>query len=80
MRDCNRHILEALELARRLTILADEGEAAAEDDSCMVLYGQVRDSAYKIRRLAEREREAHIARGTWDEPARRGQAERAPGL
>jgi hypothetical protein len=68
-RDCNQHILQALELARRLTILADQGEGAAEDDSCVVLYGVVRDCAYRIRRLAEREREAHIARGLWDERA-----------
>ena len=80
VRGCNQHILEALELARRLTILADEGEAAAEDDSCMVLYGQIRDCAYALRRLAEREREAHIARGIWDGPIRSGQVERARGL
>ena len=80
MRGPNQHILEALELARRLTILADEGESGAEDDSCRVLYGQIRDCAYKIRRLAEREREAHIARGIWDEPVRRGQDARTPGL
>ena len=63
---CNEHILDALELARRLTILADEGESDAEDDSCVVLYGVVRDCAYNIRRNAEKEREAHMARGVWD--------------
>ena len=67
MRKCNEHILEALELARRLTILADEGEEAAEDDSCLVLYGMIRDCAYRIRQQAESERKAHIARGIWDE-------------
>jgi len=66
-RPCNRHILDALDLVRRLTILADEGEADAEDDSCVVLYGVVRDCAYKIRMKAEREREAHRAAGKWDE-------------
>ena len=65
MRECNRHIVEALELAREMTILADEGEAAAKDDGCVVLYGVVRDCAYKIRIRAEREREAHAARGVW---------------
>ena len=67
MRKCNEHILEALELARRLTILADEGEEAAEDDSCLVLYGMIRDCAYRIRQQAESERKAHIARGVWNE-------------
>ena len=64
--DCNKHILDALELARKLTIVADEGERDAEDDSCVVLYGVIRDCAYKIRRQAEQERQAHIARGAWD--------------
>lgn len=67
MRRCNRHILDALELARRLTILADEGETDAQDDSCVVLYGVIRDCAYKIRNSAEQERDAHIARGIWDD-------------
>jgi len=80
MRGYNQHISETLELARRFTILADEGESAAEDDRCIVLYAQIRDCAYTIRRLAERQREAHIARGICDEPARRGQVERTPGL
>lgn len=74
-RPCRRHILGALELARRLTMLADEAEAAAEDDSCVVLYGMIRDCAYKIRRRAEQEREAHIARGAWQESQAQREAE-----
>ena len=66
MRECDRHILETLELCRQLTILADEGERDARDDSCVVLYGVVRDCAYKMRRQGEREREAHVAAGAWD--------------
>jgi len=66
VRKCNKHILDALDLACRLTILADEGETDAQDDSCVVLYGVIRDCAYKIRKLAEQERDAHIARGIWD--------------
>ncbi len=68
MRKCNQHILAALELARKLTILADEGETDAEDNSCVVLYGIIRDCAYKIRQQAEHERELHVARGMWDGP------------
>lgn len=63
---CNRHIRAALEVARELTILADDGEARSRDDGCAVLYGVVRDCAYKIRAEAEREREVHQARGTWE--------------
>ena len=65
MRKCNKHIFDALELSRKLTIIADEGERDAEDDSCVVLYGIIRDCAYKIRRRAEGEREKHITRGIW---------------
>lgn len=62
---CNDNIRRALAAARDLTVLADEGEAACEDDGCIVLYGVIRDCAYRIRIEAEREREAHKARGAW---------------
>jgi hypothetical protein len=63
---CNDNIRQTLEYARRLIILADEGEADARDDGCAVLYGVVRDCAYRIRSQAERERDAHKARGRWE--------------
>jgi len=50
--------------ARRLTILADEGEGA-EDDGCAVLCGVMRDCAYKIRKRAELERGRLQALGLW---------------
>ena len=65
-RACNEHIAEVLEMARQLLILADMGDLDSEDDGCRVLYGIVRDCAYKIRAQAEREREAHKIRGIWD--------------
>jgi hypothetical protein len=54
----------AIELSRQLLSCADIGDLAREDDSCGVLYGIVRDSAYKIIKAAERERLRHIERGT----------------
>jgi len=62
---CNEHIKQALEEARNLTILADDGEAKSLDDGCVLLYSVVRDCAYRIRTQAEREKEAHKARGVW---------------
>ena len=62
---CNNHIKQALDEARKLTILADEGEAGSKDDGCVLLYSVVRDCAYKIRAQAERERKEHEARGVW---------------
>lgn len=62
----NACIRKALEMARQLTILADEGEARCHDDSCAVLCGIIRDCAYKIRGRAEFERDMHIQHGLWD--------------
>ena len=63
---CNSHIRQALDIARKLTILADEGDADSGDDGCVLLYGVIRDCAYKIRAQAEREREVHKSLGLWD--------------
>jgi len=62
----NQCIREAVELSDRLVDLANRGESESRDDGCAVLYGIVRDCAYKIRRRAEQEREQHIAYGRWD--------------
>lgn len=53
------HIFKTLRAADELCSLADEGEAHSEDDGCCVLYGIVRDCAYKIRGRAQQEREKH---------------------
>ena len=55
----DRLITKALELARRLTALADEGEAKSKDDGCVVLYSVIRDAAYRVRNRAEQERKLH---------------------
>ena len=62
----NEYIKQALEFARKLTILADEGEAVSQDDGCIVLFSIIRDCAYKIRTEAEREKEVHRAKGEWE--------------
>lgn len=66
MKKCNEHILKALELSRQLFILSDEGEADATDNSCRVLYGIIRDAAYKIKNQAQKEREMHETLGKWE--------------
>jgi hypothetical protein len=60
----DHHILKALKAADDLCCLADEGEQHSQDDGCCVLYGIVRDCAYKIRSRArqEQEKHAHIRR------------------
>ena len=38
-------------LSNRMVKLADEGEKAARDDSCLVLYSIMKDSAYQIKNI-----------------------------
>jgi hypothetical protein len=45
--------------------LADQGDADREDNGCGILYGVLRDSAYKLRQLAEDEKRNHIQKGWW---------------
>lgn len=47
--------------------LADQGDADREDIGCGILYGILRDSAYKLKRLAEEEKRKHIAKGWWQD-------------
>ena len=62
--------VSCLKLARQLLELADEGDAAREDTGCGVLYGVIRDAAFKIKKLAQAEKAAHIKKGWWQERAR----------
>jgi hypothetical protein len=67
MKPCDESIKKTLKLVEDMLGLADEGDAVREDTGCGVLYGVVRDSAYKIKKLAEAERDAHINKGWWKE-------------
>lgn len=67
MKMCDRSIRKTLELVGEMLELADEGDAVREDTGCGVLYSVVRDSAFKIKKLAEAEKQAHIKKGWWQE-------------
>jgi len=56
----NECLKKTLDLATRMLELADAGDAVREDVGCGVLYGVLRDAAYRLKRLAEAERLAHI--------------------
>ena len=60
---CNKYILKALEVAKALMDTANKGEATSDDDGCRILFGVMRDCAYKIRNQAERECQVHKAKG-----------------
>jgi hypothetical protein len=40
--------------------LANEGNAQREDTRCGILYGVLLDSAYKLKKLAEDEKQRHL--------------------
>ena len=63
---CNKNIKRILDLSREMIAIADEGDADREDASCGILYGVLRDSAYRLKRLAEEEVEKHRGTGKWD--------------
>ena len=65
MRAYNKHILKTLELTEKMIALANKGDADREDTGCGILYGVLRDSAYKLKKLAEKEKEAHVKKGLW---------------
>ena len=65
MKRCDETIQKALEMTKGMLSLAEEGEAVREDNGCGILYSVVRDSAYRIRQLAEAEKDAHIKKGWW---------------
>jgi hypothetical protein len=65
-RDSNRNIVKVLRLSRDMMLLADMGDENRHDTGCGVLYGTLRDTAYKLRQLAEQEIQAHKSAGIWD--------------
>ena len=60
-------VLKTLELAQDMIKIADMGDAYREDVGCGILFGIVRDSAFKIKKLAEEERQKHMKKGWWKE-------------
>ncbi len=67
MKPCDESIKKVLNLTEEMLILSDKGDAVREDTSCGILYGVLRDSAYKIKKIAEEEKDAHIRKGWWKE-------------
>ena len=49
-------ITEARKLAEKMLKIAERGFLNCDEDSCMLLYGVIRDCGYKIRRTVEQER------------------------
>lgn len=67
MKPCDENIKKTFDLVDAMLRLADAGDASREDVGCGVLYGVLRDAAYKLQRLAETEKDAHRKKGWWTE-------------
>ncbi len=65
MKPCNHNLRKTLSLVEEMIALADQGDADREDVGCGVLYGIIRDSAYKIKKIAEEEKRRHQEKGWW---------------
>ena len=65
MKPCDKNIQRTLDLAREMMALADQGDSDREDTGCGILYGVLRDAAYKLHRMAQEEKRQHQAKGWW---------------
>jgi hypothetical protein len=65
VKPCDINIKKILQLTDKMIELAETGDAQREDTGCGILYGVLLDSAYKLKRLAEKEKENHIKKGWW---------------
>jgi hypothetical protein len=62
MKPCDKNIQSILKISDKMIKLAEIGNAEREDTGCGVLYGVLLDSAYKLKRLAEKEKENHLTK------------------
>jgi hypothetical protein len=51
----NDNLRKVIEITYEMLELADHGDKFRQDSGCGVVYGTLRDEAYKLRRLAEEE-------------------------
>ena len=65
MKACDRNIKSTIQLAKEMIELANKGDIDREDNGCGILYGILRDYAYKLKQLAETEKKNHIKKGWW---------------
>jgi hypothetical protein len=56
----DKNLKDALQLTDKMIELANKGNAEREDTGCGILYGMLLDSAYKLKKLAEHERQRHL--------------------
>lgn len=65
-RPYNENLMKTIRLTREMLALADEGDRDRNDSNCGILYGILRDAAYRLRDLAEQECQNHKLKGKWE--------------
>jgi len=63
----NENLNKVLRLTREMLATADEGDRDRNDDSCGILYGILRDMAYRLRTVTEEECQKHKDAGKWSD-------------
>jgi hypothetical protein len=66
VKPCDQNILSTLQMAEEMIRLADKGDSEREDVGCGILYGILRDTAFKLKQVAEKEKHSHMRKGWWD--------------
>ena len=57
----DKNLRKVIDICFEMLELADHGDKLRFDDGCGVVYGSLRDSAYKIRNIAKQELSQHGA-------------------
>lgn len=63
---CDINLVQTIELAQQMISLAQTGYEQREDPGCGILYGILLDSGYRLLDLAQKERQAHMQKGWWE--------------
>lgn len=66
LKACDQNLKATLKLADAMIELAIKGDSDREDTGCGILYGILLDSAYKLKKYAEKEKQSHIKKGWWE--------------
>lgn len=62
----DKNLRRVIDLSYEMLEIADHGDKYRKDVGCGVVYGTLRDVAYKLRALAEKELELHGTGGNSD--------------
>ncbi len=66
-KQCDINIAQTINLAQKMIKLAQSGYEQREDPGCGVLYGILLDSGYRLLDIAQKEKQAHINKGWWND-------------